>query len=133
MKPVSIYLFVITILLCVVVFARLLSTEYFGIASVKPSNAQVRMNSKNQQDGPDRHLYLSRPSKCFDCEADLLERGKNPALGQQSKSFDSESEMARRMGMGNIVLGQATKCFDCEKQMMGMRDQELRNRQQSLS
>ena len=132
MKPVSIYLFVIVILLCVVVFARLLSTEYFGIASINPPKSQVRNDLKRQQE-PDRHLYLSRPSKCFDCETDLLERGENPALGQQSKSFDSESEMARRMGMGNIVFGQATKCFDCEKQMMGMRHQELLNQQESLS
>lgn len=66
-------------------------------------------------------MYLSGPTKCFSCERDMIARHGNTDfawMGQPSKSFDSERQLAQvHPQYANRAHG--TKCFSCEEQADG--------------
>lgn len=118
-----VYVF-IAILMLLIVFGNIINNLYFQQVSVKEemkSNMSEEINRTSSFEYKPQ-LYLSSPTKCFDCERQMI----NPRsftsdfawMGKPTKCFDCEKEIIQQQGdfnAGNI--GHGTKCFSCEKKL----------------
>ena len=93
-----------------------------------PPLAPPPLPAAPEQEGVPKHVpcktdvqvpfQLSNPSKCFDCERQLL--GTDYIyLAKPGKCFDCENQIIDTLGPSYAIYGQSTKCFNCEKQPAG--------------
>jgi DNA-directed RNA polymerase subunit N (RpoN/RPB10) len=108
----------------VIIVGNITNKLYFQQVEVQ-EQMQTNISSEEAQVSQFEYkpqLYLSSPTKCFDCERQMI----NPRsftsdfawMGKPTKCFDCEKEIIQQQGdykAGNI--GHGTKCFSCEKKL----------------
>jgi hypothetical protein len=82
----------------------------------KENFANLRESQQNIIICDFKYLYLKNPTKCFDCEKDLINRrGVEYAwAGQPSKCFDCEKQLEKSIGTAYGAIGNPSKCLSCD-------------------
>lgn len=120
-----IYVFIALLVIIIIIGNLTTKSEFIQIEEQMYSKAnEPKQNNENaiNKFNYEQKLYLSSPTKCFDCERQMT----NPRtftnefawMGKPSKCFDCEKELIQQYGDVNAGnLGHGTKCFSCEKEM----------------
>lgn len=114
-----VYIFIVILVLLIIIGNISNNMQYQQIEEQLQVEDEKKSNFEYEQDSK---LYLSSPTRCFDCERQMI----NPRsfmsdfawMGKPTKCFDCEKELIKQQGDFNAGnLGHGTKCFSCEKKM----------------
>ena len=99
------YVFIILGIFVIYLILKNKKEGFIGRNQVRP---RIYLGSQLQQ-----NMTLSRPSKCFDCERDIMNKSKEPEkyihMSAPGKCFDCEAN-----ALGTPYHEGPTKCFDCQ-------------------
>ncbi len=108
--------FTIFILIILLSITSIHNKDHQMVKCIRENFADLNESRQNLIICNPKYLYLKNPTKCFDCEKDLINRkGIEYAwAGQPSKCFDCEKQLEKTKGTVYGSIGNPSKCLSCD-------------------